>query len=79
VHDIQYRILVGGCWYLLMGGIPNLDSRGRASQNLDDERQSDTVLLQPDHEPPNYHTYVSYGMKGFCYLKRMLRDLQSLN
>ncbi|ODM93660.1 Sn1-specific diacylglycerol lipase beta [Orchesella cincta] len=53
----KYRILVGGCWYLLMGGVPNLayQENGGAGE---DGRDS-TPLHDSSQDQPNYHTYVS--------------------
>jgi hypothetical protein len=70
----KYRILVGGCWYWLMGGIPSLTinetskdgSSGGGANNVvvedDVDIRSDTSLLQRDIEQPNYHTYVSLAL-----------------
>ena len=50
---------MGGCWYLLVGGVPK--SIINQDHDADDllERRSDTQLLHGISEPNNYHTYVS--------------------
>ncbi|CAG7837277.1 unnamed protein product [Allacma fusca] len=54
----KYRILVGGCFYVLMGGSPNL-VYGDTREETQRTTSSDTNLLASAIEPPNYHTYVS--------------------
>jgi hypothetical protein len=53
--------VVGGCWYLIVGGIPKIEPHPDKSQgnNEEDEVKSDTLLLLRDQEQANYHTYVS--------------------
>lgn len=60
---------MGGCWYLLVGGIPNIgtatthststtEDKPNTTSEIEQDVRSDTVLLQRDMEQPNYHTYV---------------------
>ncbi|CAL8110760.1 unnamed protein product [Orchesella dallaii] len=56
----KYRILVGGCWYLLMGGVPNLAYyENGATSEREAGRLDSTPLHDPSQDQPNYHTYVS--------------------
>jgi sn1-specific diacylglycerol lipase len=55
----KYRILVGGCWYLFVGGIPK--RLICEDDSLLQETRSDTQLLNgaSTESTTNYHTYVS--------------------
>jgi len=61
----QYRILIGGCWYLMMGEVPILKHETANSEDANDRNggvpppTAQQSLLNVNQGSPNYHTYVS--------------------